>query len=63
MKAIAAVMAMKYMYGLRKALKRNDHADILRNHALYEEWQVRPEEVPTGRYAKATVDALIDSVR
>ena len=62
MKAIAAVLAMKWMYNLRKALKQNDHFEILRCHAMYEEWQVRPEEPATSGWAKRAVDRELDGM-
>jgi len=54
--AISAVMSMRCMYNIRRALKQNDQAEILRWHALYEEWQVRPEETPTSPWARQCVD-------
>ena len=63
MKAIAAVMAMKWMYNLRKALKRNDHSEIFKCQAMYEEWHVRTDEIPTSVMAKYLADELIERTR
>jgi hypothetical protein len=58
-KDTASVRSMRYLYEFRKALKNDDHDEIIRNHVLYTEWQVRPEEKQTIPEAKRAVDRFL----
>lgn len=63
MKPFATIKAVAAMMAFRRALRDGDPTEIMRTHAVYGEWSVRREELPTPRFAKEAVEGFIEDLR